>query len=145
MAVSIARAARGAKSAGATRTWFLTARLLPFALAPLAAPLAAVAVAGVYTQRAKRFEGALAPFARVASTRVRGRQRDMPRAKTRRAHRAQRPAAIRARPLAARLVRLALAPLAAPLAAVAEAAVNTEPRDVVERLAANAHVETLPS
>ena len=118
---------------------------MPFALAPLAAPLAAVTVAGVYTQRAERLEGALAPLARVAPVGVRGRHRDMPRAKTRRAQRAQRPAAVWARPLAARLVRLALAPLAAPLAAVAEAAVNTEPRDVVERLAANAHIETLPS
>ena len=106
------------------------------ALAPIATPRAAIAVARMHAERAERVEGSLAPLAWVAAVGVRRGRARVARAPASRAGRAQHLAAVGTRAFTRRLFRIALTPRTAPRPAVAKAPVATEARDVVKSLAA---------
>ena len=107
-------AAVGAERARAVGAGALARRFVRLALAPVALPLAAVAVARVHAERAERLERALAHLAGVSAVGVRRRRPLVPTLPPIGAERAQRAAAVRPRPLAAALVAPHLAPAAPP-------------------------------
>ena len=96
------------------------------ALAPIATPSAAIAVARVHAERAERFKGSFAPLAWVAAVGVRWGRASVARAPASRAGRAQHLASVGTRAFTRRLFRIALAPRTAPRPAVAKAPVRSE-------------------
>jgi len=120
---------RGTSGAERARTGWpgsLATGLMGLALAPIAAPRAAIAVARVHAERAERLERTFAPLAWVAAVGIRWGRARVARAPASRAGRAQHLAPVGTRALARRLFRIALAPRTAPRPAVAKAPVGSE-------------------
>ena len=119
VARAVARAACGAERRRAGGPGALAARPRLLALAPAAPPLSAGAPAPVRAEPAHRFKRRLALVANELTRRVLLRRPFVARAEAAGTDGAERGGAFRSRAFARRLVRLALAPAAPPLAAVA--------------------------